>query len=275
MKNQRTSYKDFYKKIVKTSNREKIIAILKENHAWEYFKIKQIEIIQAVPYAYILIELDITGDFAAQFLGMFVEIKKYFPGYNEDNFYLPSIAYPHDYYDNMKPYINKELSLAHELLHLQDIIDMIENDSSYLEKIYKYGFENIKEGGELPESIDFEIWKNFRIEPRALENDFKNGEKLILAPFLFGMVMKYKCKTKEEYIQLKMSDYIFDLQEMYCEKFKDEKDKIGDYFKDSINKHGHKIYGDKPYEKLSELKAGLTDKMLNYETRDLKRSPGK
>ena len=274
MKNKRISYKDFYNKIVKKNNGEKITAILKENHAWEYFKIKQIEIIQAVPYAYILIELDITGDFAAQFLGMFVEIKKYFPGYNEDNFYLPAIAYPQEYYANMKPFINKELSLAHELLHLTDIIDMIENDSSYLEKIYKYGFENIKDAGELPESIDFEIWKNFQIEPRALENDFKNGEKLILAPFLFGMVMKYKCKTQEEYIQLKMSDYIFDLQDMYCERFKEEQDKIRGYFKDSINKHGHKIYGDKPYEKLSELKAGLTDKMLNYETRDLKRSPG-
>jgi hypothetical protein len=38
-------------------------------------------------------------------------------------------------------------------------------------------------------------------DPRALENNFQNGEKLILAPFLFGMVMKYKFKTKEEYIQ--------------------------------------------------------------------------
>lgn len=266
------SYRDFYMKIVKKENEDKIITLLKENDCWERFQIKQLQVIEADPYAYILIDLDILGEFAAQYLGIFLDIRKHFPWYEQENFYLVAIACPADYHQSIKKYVNKDVSIAHELLHIRDIIMIIENDPGYLEKVFRYGFENIHDPADLEESIEFETGKTFKIEPQALENDFKNGENLIFAPFIFGMIMKYKCETKDEYIRLSMSNYIMDLQEMYIEKFEETQDKIKEYFKNSVNKHGRQIFGDNAYEKILELKKGSADRMLHYETSRMKRS---
>lgn len=250
---------------------DKIINLFKENECWESFQIKQLQIIEETPYPYILLELDIVGEFAAQFLGLFLDIHKYFLWHDAENFYLPAIAYPHEYHRGIKQYVNKEVSIAHELLHLRDIIESIENEPGYLEKVYRYGFENVEDTSDLEESIAFEVGKIFRIEPKALANDFKNGEKMIFEPFFLGMVMKYKCSTEDEYIRLSMCNYIVDLQEMYCEKFGEAEDKIKEYFMNSVNRHGREIFGENPYERVLEIKGGTRDRMLNFETRDLKR----
>lgn len=265
------SYRDFYMKIVKKENEDKLIALLKENNCWERFEIAQLQVIETNPYPYILIELDILGEFAAQFLGIFLDIREYFTWYEQENFYLAVIACPADYLPNIKKYVNKNVSIAHELLHIRDIIDIIENEPGYLEKVFRYGFENIHDPLDLEKSIEFETGKTFKIEPQALENDFQNGENLIFTPFIFGMIMKYKCETKDEYIQLSMSNYIMDLQEMYIEKFKEAQDKIKEYFTNSVNRHGREIFGDKAYEQIVELKKGSANRMLRYETSGMKR----
>lgn len=84
--------------------------------------------------------------------------------------------------------------------------------------------------------------------------------------------MKYKCSTEDEYIRLSICNYIIDLQEMYREKFEEVKDKINECFMNSVNRHGKEIFGEKPYERVLEIKGGTRDRMLNYETRDMKRS---
>jgi len=54
-------------------------------------------------------------------LGLFVKITSIIPNYKKSFYYLPVIVMCNDYDDRIKGFINKELSIEHEVQHIKDV----------------------------------------------------------------------------------------------------------------------------------------------------------
>jgi len=261
-------YIDIYRKIADKNNREKLITVFKDTGEWDKLKIVHLEIIEDGKLPYILVNVDYNEDFIGYFssamIGIFMEkafAAEIDTNYDKEYFYLPVIAKPCQVPEIAKKYFSEEIAVQHELMHLSDILEWISKEPEYIENAIRYSYESAT-AENIDKSIDFEVRKIFALEPQAIGNDFSRGEDIIIVPFLFDIFLKYKCRTKTEYIQMKMSDYITDLREMYLKNFSDRKDSVEDFFRKSVEKYGKKIFGRFPYDELKNVNKEKTKKML-------------
>ncbi|ETR70182.1 MAG: hypothetical protein OMM_08993, partial [Candidatus Magnetoglobus multicellularis str. Araruama] len=118
-----------------------------------------------------------------------------FKAYENAYFYLPIIAKPNRIPEIAKKYYSEENAIKHELIHINDMLKWIEEDSAYIENSILYNQNAVTEDT-VEKSIAFEIEKIFKLEPRAIEHDYENGENLIIQPFIDDQYLTYKCKTK-------------------------------------------------------------------------------
>ncbi len=263
-------YLSIYRKLVEKSNEEKVIAILKETGNWETLKALHLEIIENKTLSYIFItadyQHDVGGCYAAAMIGVYLEkrfITEIDEEYNHDYFYLPVIIKPDKLPEIAKKYYSEEIAVKHELIHVADMLQWINDDPEYIEKAIEYCYESATEEN-IEKSIDFEVKKIFRLEPQAMGNDFDSGEDMIIEPFLFGVYMKYTCKSRAEYIKIKVADYIINLQTMYEKNFSDKKKSVEQFFQKSVMKYGKKIFGNAPYNKLKKVKRDKVEKLLKF-----------
>lgn len=263
-------YLSIYRKVVQKQNEEALLHLFKETGHWDKLHAITLEIRDEMTLPYILITVDYQKEILGYFVGAMIGvtfdkacIRDIHPPYRDDYFYLPVIVIPQTYPDIAKEYYSEEHSIAHELIHIADILQWIDDEPTYIDHVLQYGHETVTEDT-LGSSIDFEVQKIFKLEPRAMGNDFENGEDMIIEPFLFGVSMKYQCQTKTEYIEIKMADYITNLKEMYVKKFQHRKETIEHLFKESIEKYGKTIFGHTPYTTLQKVHTEKAVKMLEY-----------
>ncbi len=263
-------YLSLYRKVVEKQNEDTLLHLLKETGHWEKLQAIDFEIIDDTTLPYILITVDyqedVVGYFASAMIGISLE-KSYIldiqSNYNKEYFYLPLIAKPQTYPEIAKKYYSEEHAIQHELMHISDILQWIENDPTYIENVLHYSYETATEDT-LDKSIDFEVQKIFTLEPQAMGHDFDNGEDMIIEPFLFGLYMRYKCPTKTEYIEIKIADYMSNLKEMYVKNFSQKKEAIEHFFEESVGKYGKNVFGHDPYHTLQHVHKDKVDKMLTY-----------
>jgi len=262
------NYKSIYRKFVEKSNEEKVIDILKETGNWETLNALHLEIIENKTLSYIFITADykhdVGGCIAAAMIGVYVEkqfITEIDETYFHDYFYLPVIMKPAKLPEIAKQYYSEENAVKHELIHIADILQWIEDDPEYIEKAIEYCYESATEEN-IEKSIDFEVKKIFRLEPQAMKSDFDSGENMIIEPFLFGIYMKYTCKSRTEYIKIKIADYIINLKDMYEKNFSDKKEAVEHFFEKSVVRYGKKIFGNTPYGNLKKVKKDKVEKLL-------------
>jgi hypothetical protein len=103
---------------------------------------------------FLLCEIRTEEAFDAQMIGLFAEITSIFPEYEEPFFYLPVVVLCCDYDDRIKSYIDREISIAHELQHLSDMIELIKRCPDYPHQLYRYGLNRIITIEDLHRSID-------------------------------------------------------------------------------------------------------------------------
>ena len=261
-------YIDIYRKIADKNNREKLITVFKDTGNWEKLKAVHLEIIEDAKLPYILVNIDYNEDFIGYFssamIGIFMEkafVADIDRNYDREYFYLPVIAKPCQVPEMAKKYFSEENAVQHELMHLSDILEWIRKEPEYIENAIRYTHESAT-AENMDKSIDFEVRKIFALEPPAIGNDFDKGEDIIIQPFIFDIFLKYKCRTKTEYIQMKVSDYITDLREMYLKNFSDRKNAVEDFFRKSVEKYGKKIFGKFPYEELKKVNKEKINKLL-------------
>ena len=126
-----------------------------------------------------------------------------------------------------------------------------------------YGRESVTEDT-LDKGIDFEVRKIFVLEPQAIGHDFDNGEDMIIEPFLFGIVLEYRCSTKKEFIEMHLADYIAELKHMYEEKFPGKTDEIERFFEESVGRYRKEAFGPDPYRSLLKTREERTGKLLSF-----------
>ena len=258
-------YKEIYKSIVQKKNIKILRKSLEEIGIFDKYNTKSLFIqeIDGFPFVLMRIQPDETSFFSAMMLGFFLDNLKDFNLKFQGEYYFPTITIVDKLPKNIdKRIVNIENAINHELIHLKQVLAIIENDPSYLEKVKTLGVYN-SEKEQIEASIDFETYKIFTLEPDALKNDYKAGEKTIRTQFM-GRLMEYDCDTQEEYVYMQIYDYIGHMKGIYVKKFPDfNKELIDTYFNDSIIKHSDKILGDDPITTLEELNSSYAEKMLH------------
>jgi len=271
-------YLNSYRKIVTKQNEETLLQILKDTGHWAKLRAINFTIIDDTILPYILTTVDYqesdSGYFAGVMIGISLEqscIRTLDTTYSYKYFYLPLVAKPCAYPEIAKAYYSEEQAIRHELRHIADMLHWINDEPEYLDNVLRYSYEAATEET-LQHSIDFEVKKIFRLEPQALQDDHESGEDMLIEPFIFGRYMKYRCTTQQEYLEIKLSDYVSDLKEMYVKNYPQKKGDIEHFFEKSVGQYGEHIFGESPYAALRHVRKDKIQKMLAYSIEAVKQS---
>ncbi|KPA14036.1 SEC-C motif domain protein [Candidatus Magnetomorum sp. HK-1] len=263
------TYKEIYLQLIHKTNKEDLIRLFKETDNWERLNAINLKIIGDQELPYVLVTIDHQNDlrngyFASVMIGLYIEkefIIEIDSRFNNTYFYLPIIAKPNKIPEIAKQYYSEENAIKHELIHINDILKWIEEDPTYIENSIQYN-QNAVTKDTVEKSIAFEIEKIFKLEPGAMELDYDNGENLIIQPFIGNKYLTYQCKTKKEYVKMKISEYLHPLKMAYIDKFPEKKDTIYSSYLKSLDQYGKKIFGNEPYKELERVITDLASKLI-------------
>ena len=258
---------ELYYRIVKEENIEQLFSIMSERLGSLNYRIIQLEILQENDFPYICCQVSTDEIFCALMTGFFVDIKSIIYEYNEPYYYLPVIVYCDDYDDRIKGFIDKKISIEHELQHIKDMIELIKKYPDYPARSYRYGMNSITSVEDLAESIDLEMFKLFYIEPPAMRMDFYKGDRHILMPFddKGKTVVRCECDSAEEYVAIQLDSYIMRIKSDYKERFKDNEEAaklIAKEMDKGLTNHGKDVFGCDPVNGLKEFKNKFAPKLL-------------
>jgi hypothetical protein len=141
------------------------------------------------------------------------------------------------------------------------MLALIEKDPSYPARALKLGFNSISEPSQIGESVDFELFKIFAMEPQAYRLEFEMGETWIDMPYA-GMQLRYECATEEELVTMRLADYVESLERRYLEKFPGHEASIRKAVRRGANCHGGAVFGDRAYERIQKVNAQTSWKIL-------------
>ena len=255
------SYQEIYLKLLDSQQFERLEKLMEEQNVYGSLRVTESLLERKDGFPYILLRIETDQVFAAQMVGLLLQIHHILPEYT-DHYYLPVITMANGYDPQIKNLINQDNSITHELIHIKDILSLIDKDPSYLQRITLYNLNKLESSECLSESIDIEVFKIFYLEPQAFENDFNHGEKTIRTVFL-GKLMEYECETKQEYIEMQISDYLGNLSGAYKNKFPNDKELIENQIASSVIKYGEDVFGTTPLEKLKKVRKAYPPKMLS------------
>jgi len=258
---------ELYYSIVKEGNLDQLHSIVSEQLDGIGYKVVKIEICRKNDFRYISCQIKTEEVFSAQMIGFFVEITSIIPGYEKPYYYLPVVVFCCDYDDRIMGFIDRELSLEHELLHIKDMLELIKQYPDYPEKSYRYGINSITDVKDLSKSIDLEMFKIFFVEPPAMRCDFDKGEFCILIPFddKAEKVIRYECDSRDEYVGISIDSYLMRIRRNYKVKFEnnEEASKMVDEEIDrALTCYGTGVFGRDPINGLTELRKKTAIKLL-------------
>jgi hypothetical protein len=260
-----------YQRIVTEGNRPILTTLLKESGYWKHFHALEMSFCSGeTPYFLLTLgdsKAFADGDLAYATLGIVLDREDLeplgLPG--SAPFYLPLVTRPVDLPKGMPGLPSEELSLAHELIHVRDLLRWCQEDPNYPERTLRDCFTAVTRAN-LADSIDFETLRIFRLEPPAMRHDYDAGEHIILTPMIFAIVF-YECESRSEYLELNISSYLRRLRQQYHQKFPADRDFIELEFTRRIELYGQEVFGATPVLRVAELEADTLDRIIRFDTR--------
>lgn len=265
LKGSKLKYIEIYKNYVKKENEEKIRKLFHETGEWKFLQIDALDIVEEKDrLSYILLKthfkIDEQNLFAAAMFGIFLDGKE-IPHSESEIFYLPTILTTSHGLEISKRFTTIEQSIQHELCHLEDILQWISEEPDYISNAKRYTID-ISTIENLKQSIFFECRKIFKLEPRAYHCDFQAGETIVIQSFLLWII-KYKCKTFEEYLIWQLASYFNKLRSAYKIRFPERKENIDQYFREAIDIYGKEVLGENPNDILEKHEKTKVSKLLD------------
>lgn len=263
------NYRDRYYQLLKEENFESLRNIFANEGILEFMRVKTVELKTEFEIPYILFTSDFDNYHAAQYLGFVIDIRQIITNYTDENFYLPVVSFCDSHPEFVQKLINKKISIQHEVIHIRDFFEILENDPNYTRDLLNYGLYFPVKNQDIEKSVNFEVKKLFLIEPNGLTHDHASYERYVYEQFM-GRLMKYKCDDLHEYLQMKMKNYLDEYISLFKNKFRNESERIDKEFEKSINQYGKSIFGDNPFQQYQTIKKEYAGKLLNYSVSNFK-----
>jgi hypothetical protein len=246
-------HREAYDALLSTSLRDRLIATLVDEGILTLLKAHAPRVVDATPVPYVRLEIIAgEGGLVAHCTGVWFDARPLVGPESEEDYYLPVLGASEG---------ASAPTMAHELLHLRDLLALIEKDPSYPARALKLGINSISEPHQIAKSIDFELFKIFAMEPQAYRLEFEMGETWIDMPCA-GKLLRYECVTAEELVTMRLADYVETLQRRYVVKFPGHEATIQRAVRRWANHHGRDLFGDRAYERIQQVNALTSWKAL-------------
>lgn len=155
------THRDVYNRLVCDENRQLLHPLIESACTSIGYKLLDMVICGLNGIKYIECSIDTQEIFHAVMIGFILDITKIEPEYDKKYYYMPVIMFCTTYEDHINKYIDKHQSTRHELMHLKDILDLIEKDPEFTEKVMRYSMNKQDLAvDDLPKSIEFEMSKS-------------------------------------------------------------------------------------------------------------------
>jgi hypothetical protein len=246
-------HREIYMALLSRSLRGRLLATLKEEGILTLLHAHALRVVDATPLPYVRLEIT-AGEhgLVAHCTGVWFDVRPLVGPEGEDDYYLPVLG------------ASKAASaptIAHELLHLHDLLALVEQDPSYSERALELSINSVSEPSQIGKSVDFEMFKIFAMEPQAYRLEYEMGETWIDMSHA-GQQLRYHCATAEELVTMRLADYVETLERRYVTKFPRDKAKIRRAVRRSANHHGREVFGAKAYERIQQVNTLSSWKIL-------------
>jgi hypothetical protein len=246
-------HRETYMALLSPSLRDRLLATLKQEGILTLLKAHDLEVIDATPLPYVRLAITAgENGLVAHCTGVWFDVRPLVGPEGEQDYYLPVLGVPEG---------ASTPTISHELLHLHDLLALIERDPSYPERALNLGINSISEPSQIEESVEFELFKIFAMEPQAYRLEFSMGETWIDAS-QDGHPVRYHCATAEELVAMRMADYVTKLEDRYAQMFPGHEATIRKAVRRSADHHGREIFGARAYDRIQQVSVLSSMKIL-------------
>ena len=246
-------HRETYMALLSPSLRDRLLATLREEGILTLLKAHALRVVDATPVPYVRLEITAgEGGFVAHCTGVWFDVRPLVGPEGEEDYYLPVLGAAEG---------ASAPTIGHELLHLHDLLALIEKDPTYPERALKLGIHSVSEPCQIGKSVDFELFKIFAMEPQAYRLEFEMGETWIDA-LQGGQQVRYHCASADELVTMRLADYVESLERRYVEKFPGYEATIRKAVRRSANRHGRGVFGAQAYERIQQVNAQTSWKVL-------------
>ncbi|MEO5332225.1 MAG: hypothetical protein H7839_09390 [Magnetococcus sp. YQC-5] len=250
-------HREIYHRLVCEENQHLLYPLIQDACTSIGYKMLNMTVSTMDGFKYVNCSIDVEDQFCAVMVGFFLDISNIILGCDKD-YYLPVVMFCTTYSDNINQYIDTDRSTKHELLHVNDILDMIEKDPDFPEKVRQYSMskQNLSIN-DLPKSIEFEMFKMLRLEAKAAREDYKNGENYILIPLKNGEIYRHNNVPLGKFISVKIGSEVIRIKDVYLRKFPENsiaRQIILRSMRQAVTKYGKNIFKGDLLKVLNSLK---------------------
>jgi hypothetical protein len=246
-------HRETYMALLSPSLRDRLLSTLEEEGFLTLLKAHALGVVDATPMPYVRLEITAGEDGrVAQCTGIWFDVRPLVGPEGEQDYYLPVLSVPPD---------ASIPTISHELLHLHDLLELIEQDPSYPERALKLGINSISEPSQIEESVDFELFKIFAMEPQAYRLEYEMGETWIDASHA-GHPVRYHCATADELVTMRLASYVATLERRYVKMFPGHEAAIRKAVQRSASHHGRALFGAQAHERIQQVNAQSSVKIL-------------
>ena len=242
-----------YRQLLSPALRDRLLQAIERQGFLEELKAGKARVVDAEPFAYVLLEVEADPRFVARGGGIYLDLSDLVDDPPPERFYFP--------YVGVTPNAD-EAHLAHELEHLIDLLDLISQEPSYVADALRLGMFNVEDPVQIPDSVRFEVRKIFLIEAPAFGRAYDRGEQVIQMPLFLGLRFPLRCQSREDFVGLWMADYLKKLHDGYIERFPDHAETIAAALEEATNDLGTAVFGPGAWGKASSLSNGLSERIL-------------
>jgi hypothetical protein len=247
-------HQEIYMALVSPGLRSRLLATLEEEGILQLLSAHALQLIDTSPVPYVRLAINAgENGIIAQCAGVWFDVRPLVGPDGEEDYYLPVLCVSED---------ASAPTMAHELLHLHDLLALIERDPSYPQRALKFSVNCIEDPADIEASIEFELFKIFAMEPQAYRLEFEMGETWIDVPHARQQV-RYYCATAEELVTTRLADYVTNLECRYIEKFPGHEAAIRQATRLSTDHHGRETFGAQAYERIRWINAVSSLKILS------------
>ena len=246
-------HREIYMALLSPSLRDRLLATLKEEGILTLLHAHALWVVDATPLPYVRLEIT-AGEhgLVAHCTGVWFDVRPLVGPEGEDDYYLPVLG---------ASQAASAPTIAHELLHLHDLLALIEQDPSYSVRALELSVNSVSEPSLIGNSVDFEMFKIFAMEPQAYRLEYAMGETWIDVSHA-GQQLRYHCTTVEELVTMRLADYVETLERRYVNKFPGDAAMIRKAVRRSANHHGREVFGAMAYKRIQQVNAQSSWKIL-------------